>query len=132
MQVTASNFKAYDIRGIVGKTIDEAFAEHLGRAFGSAAVTTRGASSRLLSTKRNEETELVAASDSTRVSFGVKAWPNGVTPGVVVTARRDSVPLTARLYEVRRCVPRSLAAPTASRYARRICRRTNSPSACVR
>ncbi|HZE92343.1 MAG TPA: phosphomannomutase/phosphoglucomutase [Rhizobacter sp.] len=38
MQITASNFKAYDIRGIVGKTIDEAFAEHLGRAFGSAAV----------------------------------------------------------------------------------------------
>jgi phosphomannomutase len=37
MQVTASNFKAYDIRGIVGKTIDESFAEHLGRAFGSAA-----------------------------------------------------------------------------------------------
>jgi phosphomannomutase len=37
MQVTASNFKAYDIRGIVGKTIDEAFAEHLGRAFGTAA-----------------------------------------------------------------------------------------------
>ncbi len=38
MQLTASNFKAYDIRGIVGKSIDEAFAEHLGRAFGSAAL----------------------------------------------------------------------------------------------
>jgi len=38
MQVTASNFKAYDIRGVVGTTIDEAFAEHRGRAFGSAAV----------------------------------------------------------------------------------------------
>ncbi len=38
MQVTASNFKAYDIRGIVGKGIDEAFAEHLGRAFGSEAI----------------------------------------------------------------------------------------------
>lgn len=38
MQVNASVFKAYDIRGIVGKTIDEAFAEHLGRAFGSEAV----------------------------------------------------------------------------------------------
>ncbi len=38
MQVTASNFKAYDIRGIVGVTIDERFAEHLGRAFGSEAV----------------------------------------------------------------------------------------------
>src|SRR3954467_15903120 len=38
MQVVASVFKAYDIRGIVGKTIDESFAEHLGRAFGSEAV----------------------------------------------------------------------------------------------
>lgn len=38
MHVHASNFKAYDIRGVVGKTIDEAFAEHLGRAFGSEAV----------------------------------------------------------------------------------------------
>ena len=37
MQVQASNFKAYDIRGIVGKTVDDAFAEHLGRAFGTAA-----------------------------------------------------------------------------------------------
>jgi phosphomannomutase len=37
MQVNASNFKAYDIRGIVGKGIDETFAEHLGRAFGTQA-----------------------------------------------------------------------------------------------
>ena len=38
MQVNPSIFKAYDIRGVVGKTIDEIFAEHLGRAFGSVAV----------------------------------------------------------------------------------------------
>ena len=38
MQVHASIFKAYDIRGIVGQTIDETFAEHLGRAFGSEAL----------------------------------------------------------------------------------------------
>ncbi|MBI3369396.1 MAG: phosphomannomutase/phosphoglucomutase, partial [Burkholderiales bacterium] len=38
MQVNASAFKAYDIRGIVGEGIDEIFAEHLGRAFGSEAV----------------------------------------------------------------------------------------------
>jgi phosphomannomutase len=38
MQVLASAFKAYDIRGIVGQGIDETFAEHLGRAFGSEAV----------------------------------------------------------------------------------------------
>ncbi len=38
MQVHASNFKAYDIRGIVGATIDAAFAEHLGRAFGTEAL----------------------------------------------------------------------------------------------
>jgi phosphomannomutase len=38
MQVKASAFKAYDIRGIVGEALDEAFAEHLGRAFGTEAV----------------------------------------------------------------------------------------------
>ena len=38
MQVTASAFKAYDIRGVVGAGFDETFAEHLGRAFGSEAV----------------------------------------------------------------------------------------------
>jgi phosphomannomutase len=37
MQVAASIFKAYDIRGVVGQTLDETFAEHLGRAFGSEA-----------------------------------------------------------------------------------------------
>jgi phosphomannomutase len=37
MQIHPSVFKAYDIRGVVGKTIDETFAEHLGRAFGSEA-----------------------------------------------------------------------------------------------
>ena len=38
MRVPASIFKAYDIRGVVGDTLDETFAEHLGRAFGSAAL----------------------------------------------------------------------------------------------
>ena len=38
MQVQASAFKAYDIRGVVGAGFDETFAEHLGRAFGSEAV----------------------------------------------------------------------------------------------
>ena len=37
MQVAASIFKAYDIRGVVGDTLDERVAEHLGRAFGSEA-----------------------------------------------------------------------------------------------
>ncbi len=38
MQINPSIFKAYDIRGILGQGIDETFAEHLGRAFGSAAL----------------------------------------------------------------------------------------------
>jgi phosphomannomutase len=38
MQPKASAFKAYDIRGIVGDALDETFAEHLGRAFGTEAV----------------------------------------------------------------------------------------------
>ncbi len=37
MQIDPTIFKAYDIRGIVGKNIDENFAEHLGRAFGTEA-----------------------------------------------------------------------------------------------
>jgi phosphomannomutase len=37
MQVAASIFKAYDIRGIVPTTLNEAVAEALGRAFGTAA-----------------------------------------------------------------------------------------------
>ena len=38
MQIDPSIFKAYDIRGIVGKNVDETLAEHLGRAFGSEAL----------------------------------------------------------------------------------------------
>ncbi len=38
VQIDPSIFKAYDIRGIVGKNVDETFAEHLGRAFGSEAL----------------------------------------------------------------------------------------------
>ena len=38
MQVAASIFKAYDIRGIVPSTLNEQVAEGLGRAFGSAAL----------------------------------------------------------------------------------------------
>ena len=38
MQADAAIFKAYDIRGVVGRAIDEAFAEHLGRAFGTEAL----------------------------------------------------------------------------------------------
>ena len=38
MQVTASIFKAYDIRGIVPSTLNEQVAEGLGRAFGTAAL----------------------------------------------------------------------------------------------
>src|SRR4051794_9212897 len=37
MQFDASIFKAYAIRGVVGRTIDESFAEQLGRAFGTEA-----------------------------------------------------------------------------------------------
>jgi len=39
MQLSASIFKAYDIRGVVPAQIDEALAEALGRAFGSVALS---------------------------------------------------------------------------------------------
>ncbi|PTT92546.1 phosphomannomutase/phosphoglucomutase, partial [Pelomonas sp. HMWF004] len=37
MQVHASIFKAYDIRGVVGQTLNEELAEALGKAFGTEA-----------------------------------------------------------------------------------------------
>jgi phosphomannomutase len=41
MQLAPSIFKAYDIRGIVPSTVDEAVAEALGRAFGTIALRGR-------------------------------------------------------------------------------------------
>ncbi len=38
VDVNATIFKAYDIRGVVGTTLTEALAEHLGRAFGTEAL----------------------------------------------------------------------------------------------
>jgi phosphomannomutase len=38
MLLDPSSFKAYDIRGVVGQSIDAEFAENLGRAFGSEAL----------------------------------------------------------------------------------------------
>ena len=38
MQVAASSFKAYDIRGVVPSVLNEAFAHALGRSFGTAAL----------------------------------------------------------------------------------------------
>lgn len=38
MHVHPSIFKAYDIRGVVGQTLNEEVAEHVGRAFGTEAV----------------------------------------------------------------------------------------------
>ena len=38
MQLDASIFKAYDIRGVVPSTVNEPVAEALGRAFGSIAL----------------------------------------------------------------------------------------------
>ncbi|HEY2190052.1 MAG TPA: phosphomannomutase/phosphoglucomutase, partial [Caldimonas sp.] len=42
MHVSASAFKAYDIRGIVGSGLDERFAEQLGRVFGSEVLAAGG------------------------------------------------------------------------------------------
>ena len=38
MQVSASIFKAYDIRGVVPSTINDEMAEALGKAFGTVAL----------------------------------------------------------------------------------------------
>ncbi|MEN3294911.1 MAG: phosphomannomutase / phosphoglucomutase, partial [Burkholderiales bacterium] len=37
LNLSQSIFKAYDIRGIIGKTLDASIARQIGQAFGSAA-----------------------------------------------------------------------------------------------
>ncbi|SNS27333.1 Phosphoglucomutase/phosphomannomutase, alpha/beta/alpha domain I, partial [Noviherbaspirillum humi] len=37
MNISPSIFKAYDIRGIIGKTLDASVARQVGQAFGAAA-----------------------------------------------------------------------------------------------
>ena len=48
VQIAASIFKAYDIRGIVPATLNEAVARGVGRAFGMAALAEGGAGARAL------------------------------------------------------------------------------------
>ena len=71
MQVTASAFKAYDIRGVVGQSIDARFAEHLGRAFGSEAVAAGERAVAVGRDGRVSGPELVAALIRGLVSTGL-------------------------------------------------------------
>ena len=71
MHVNGSVFKAYDIRGIVGTTIDAAFAEHLGRAFGSAAIAAGERAVAVGRDGRHSGPELVAALIRGLVSTGL-------------------------------------------------------------
>ena len=38
LALSKTSFKAYDIRGVIGKTLDAGIARHIGRAFGAAAL----------------------------------------------------------------------------------------------
>jgi len=71
MHVNGSVFKAYDIRGIVGTTIDAAFAEHLGRAFGSAAIAAGERAVAVGRDGRHSGPELAAALIRGLVSTGL-------------------------------------------------------------
>ena len=71
MHVNGSVFKAYDIRGIVGTTIDAAFAEHLGRAFGSAALAAGERAVAVGRDGRHSGPELAAALIRGLVSTGL-------------------------------------------------------------
>lgn len=47
MKVPGSVFREYDVRGVIGTQLTSEFAEHLGRAFGSAAVERLGRAPRI-------------------------------------------------------------------------------------
>jgi len=71
MNVAASIFKAYDIRGIVGTTIDETVAEHLGRAFGTEALAAGDTAVVLGRDGRLSGASLVAALTRGLVATGI-------------------------------------------------------------
>ncbi|MDB6001538.1 MAG: phosphomannomutase/phosphoglucomutase [Rhizobacter sp.] len=94
MQVTASIFKAYDIRGIVGRTLDEAMAEHLGKAFGTTAKALGEKAVAVARDGRLSGPSLVAALSRGLTSTGVDVIDLGAvtTPMLYyVAATRENV-----------------------------------------
>lgn len=84
MQLSATIFKAYDIRGIVPSTIHEDMAEALGRAFGTVA-------------RREGETKVAVGRDGRLSGAGLSAAlmrglaAAGTLQALGVTAERDMV-----------------------------------------
>ena len=81
MSVHPSIFKAYDIRGIVGQTLDAGVAHQIGRAFGSVALVKGQTSVVIGRDGRLSGPELIAALATGLQSVGV----NVIDLGVVAT-----------------------------------------------
>ena len=78
--VTQSIFKAYDIRGIVGKTVDAGVARNIGRAFGSEIRKQGGDSVVVARDGRLSGPELVGALADGLREAGVDVVDLGMVP----------------------------------------------------
>src|SRR5260370_36208771 len=78
--VPLSIFKAYDIRGIVGKTVDAGVARNIGRAFGSEIRKQGGASVVVARDGRLSGPELVGALADGLREAGVDVVDIGIVP----------------------------------------------------
>src|ERR1700710_984621 len=78
--VTQSIFKAYDIRGIVGKTVDAGVARNIGRAFGSEIRSQGGDSVVVARDGRLSGPELVGALADGLREAGVDVVDLGMVP----------------------------------------------------
>ena len=102
MQLSASIFKAYDIRGIVPSTLDTAVAEGLGKAFGSAA---RAAAEEAEAAAVVEEAEAAAVVAEAEEAEAAAPAAEEAAPA----AEEAAAAVTLRAYQAPRCRPRSCA-----------------------
>jgi phosphomannomutase/phosphoglucomutase len=82
MKIPGSVFREYDVRGVIGTELTEPFAEHLGRAFGSAAVSMLGRTPRLAVGRDNRPSSdgLSAALRRGMMASGVEVIDIGMVP----------------------------------------------------
>ncbi len=82
MKIPKSVFREYDVRGVIGKELTPEFAEHLGRAFGSAAFETLGRTPRLIVGRDNRPSSAGFAAAITKgiISTGGTVVTIGVVP----------------------------------------------------
>lgn len=110
MQVDSSIFKAYDIRGVVDKTLTEDVARAVGRVLGSLAVEANVSAFCVGRDGRLSGERLMNALVEGIASTGMKVLDVGAVPTPVLTMQRSiSIAVLVWLLRVRTILPSGTA-----------------------